>query len=74
MATKWVRVKDKTTKHEFTIDEASVTDAVEVLDKRAVGAGTLRPTPHVSKGGKKSASSATASAASEGTTSQGDNR
>jgi hypothetical protein len=44
----WIRVKDKTTKHEYTIDRANLTDAVEEIDKKATGAGVLPPTPHVS--------------------------
>ena len=55
----WIRVKDKTTKHEFTIDRANLTDAVEEVDKPAVGAVVLPPTPHVSLKVKKAAESST---------------
>ena len=52
----FVRVKSKTSKHEFTIAEHSVTDAVEVLDKPAIDptGSPLPPKPHVpNKGARK---------------------
>ena len=55
----FVRVKDKNTKHEYTIDRANLTDAVEEIDKPAVGAVVLPATPHVSLKAKQSAESST---------------
>jgi hypothetical protein len=59
----FVRVKNKTSKHEYTIAEHSVTDAVELLDKPAVDAvGQPLPpkpfVPHKGAGKKSSAPSA----------------
>jgi hypothetical protein len=68
--TDWIRVKDKNTKHEYTIDRNNLTDAVEEIDKPAVAAVVLGPTPHVSVKAKKASESSTP-AGESGTTKEG---
>ena len=70
--TDWVRVKDKTTQHEFTIDRRNVSDAVKVLDDDA---GPSLPTPHVSpKKAKAGSSPAPATRESDTTGETGNNK
>jgi hypothetical protein len=53
MATKWVRVKDKKTRHEYTVADVAVRDGEQVLDnKDAVDlqGNPLPGKPHLNRG------------------------